>query len=161
MSQNSDDARVFTVDSRFQNLARRPGGPPREQALDDAKAQIDEITPDLEGWLDAEVRDFAGYIENAGGGERQADWIEIANGRSRQLRDIGGTLRQPLLSYIADSLCELLDSIAAGGEFSMASIECHVDALLLSRQDQYRHIDPSDVPELTKGLRQVAKQASP
>jgi hypothetical protein len=65
-----------------------------------------------------------------------------------------------LLSFVADSLCDLLDSIADGAECNMESVVCHVDALVLSRQERYRHMQPDQVPDLTKGLRRVVKHVS-
>ena len=153
-------ARIFPVDTRFQKMARRAGGVPREQAIERAQAEIDEIKPEFDDWLDRELQDFASLIANAHAGNAKTDWIAIANFRSRQLRDIGTTMRFALLSFIADSLCELLDSITTGGECNMDSIVCHVDALILSRQDPYRHLQPEQVPELAKGLRRVAKRTS-
>ncbi len=154
------EARIFPVDTRFQKMARSAGGVPREQAVEKAQAAIDEIKPAFDTWLDRELQDFANLIANAHAGDAEEDWIAIANLRSRQLRDIGTTMRFELLSFIADSLCELLDSITAGGACNMDSIACHVDALILSRQDRYRDLQPEQVPELTKGLRRVAKLIS-
>jgi len=160
MTKSADsEARIFSIDTRFQKMARREGGVPREQAVETAQAKIDEIKPEFDNWLDRELQDFASLIANAQAGDAQPDWIVIANFRSRQLRDIGTTMRFELLSFIADSLCDLLDSIAASGECNVDSIVCHVDALILSRQDRYRDLQPEQVPELTKGLRRVAKRA--
>ena len=36
----------------------------------------------------------------------------------------------------------------------------HLDALVLSRQEAYRHMHPDQVPDLTKGLRRVVKHVS-
>lgn len=161
MRKNADlEVRIFPVETRFQKMAKRAGGVSREQAIERAQAKIDKIRPKLEDWLDRELQDFASLIATAHAGNAQADWIAIANFRSRQLRDVGTTMRFALLSFIADSLCELLDSVTTGGECNMDSIVCHVDALILSRQDRYRDLQPEQVPELTKGLRRVAKRAS-
>ena len=51
------EARAFFVDSRFEQLARRPGGMPRDEALERAQATIDEIRPSFGEWLD----DHSGY----------------------------------------------------------------------------------------------------
>lgn len=158
MAENADPtARIFPVDTRFQKMARRPGGVPREQAIESAQAEIEQIKPGFEDWLDRELRDL---IENAHAGDAKPDWIEAANFHSRQLRDLGATMGFELLSFVADSLCELLDSIAAGGVCNMDSIVCHTDALILSRQVSHRHLKPEQVPELIRGLRQVTKRAT-
>ena len=70
------------------------------------------------------------------------EYIEQANFHCRQLRDAGGTMGCELISFIADSLCAVLDSIAAGG-YNSETIACHVDALSLARQ---RGISPPASP---------------
>jgi len=149
------EARIFVVETQFQKMARRAGGIAREQAIEKAQAEIDQIKPEFDDWLDRELRDL---IANARTGDGTADWIATTNFRSRQLRDTGTTMGYELLSFIADSFCDLLDSIADGGECNMDAIVCHTDAMMLSLQDAYRHLRPDQVPELTKGLQRVAKR---
>jgi hypothetical protein len=38
-------------------------------------------------------------------------------------------------------------------------IDCHMDALLLARTEQYRHLTPDQVPEMASGLRRVVELA--
>jgi hypothetical protein len=154
------DARMFFVDTRFQRLARRSGGISREQAISQAQAGIEEAGGGFDEWVDAELKDLVDLIKSAGAGRPAPDWLEAANFRSRQLRDVGTTMGFELLSFVADSLCDLLDSIADGAECNMESVVCHVDALVLSRQERYRHMQPDQVPDLTKGLRRVVKHVS-
>lgn len=156
MAENADaKARIFPVETHFQKVARRPGGVPREQAIESARAEIELIKPGFDDWLDKVLQDL---IANAHGGDAKPDWLEAANFHCRQLRDSGTTMGFELLSFIAGSLCELLDSIAAGGECNMRSIVCHTDALILARQVSHRHLKPEQVPELIKGLRQVTRR---
>ena len=53
------EAQTFFVDTRFQQMARRPGGVPREQALENAQSNIEERKPEFEAWLDAELQNLA------------------------------------------------------------------------------------------------------
>lgn len=152
------DARIFPVETRFQRMARRPGGVSREQAVESAETEIEQIKPTFDEWIERELQELIAAVEAA---PDKSDWIADAGLRCRNLRDVGATVGFELLSFVADSLCELLDSIAAGGACHMESILCHTDALILSRQDAYRHVKPEQVPELTRGLRQVVKRASP
>ena len=39
------EARIFAVETRFQKLARRSGGIPRDQAIEQATLQIDAAKP--------------------------------------------------------------------------------------------------------------------
>lgn len=154
------NARVFFVDTRFQRLARRSGGVTREQAISQAQAGIEEAGGGFEEWVDAELKEIVDLVKSASAGRAAPDWLEAANFRSRELRDVGTTMGFELLSFVADSLCDLLDSIDGGAECNMESVVCHVDALVLSRQERYRHMQPDQVPDLTKGLRRVVKHVS-
>lgn len=161
MSESGDrEARVFTVETRFQKLARRPGGVSRDEALERAAANIEEIKPGFDDWLIKELKTLSDAIDSAKTAEPPADWAEIANMQSRQVRDAGTTMGAELLTFIANSLCEMLDAIAAGAECNMESIGCHLDALYLARQRKFRGLSPDQVPELTSGLRRVAEVIS-
>ena len=156
----SDDARVFAVETRFQKLARRPGGISREKAIERADAQIEEVKPGFDAWLDGELSEFASLIKAAEDGKADPDWIAKANFHSRELRDSATTLGFELLSFVADSLCDILDTIEVDTKYNMESITCHVDALMLAGQKSYRRLRPEQVPELTKGLRRVVNHVT-
>lgn len=156
---DSDDqnARVFSVETRFQKLARRPGGIPREQALENAAQKIEAIKPSFDEWLTSELEPLAAAVNGAKTGNPAPDWIETANLHSAQIRDAGTTMGSELITFIAGSFCEVLDAIAAGAECNMDSITCHLDALFLARQRRFRGMKPNEVPELTSGLRRVVE----
>jgi hypothetical protein len=96
-------------------------------------------------------------VEGAKAGK---DWIRTANFHSHQLRDSATTLGFELLAFIAGSLCEILDSIEAGGECNTESITCHIESLLLAGQASYRHLKPAQVPDLTEGLSRLVKRVT-
>jgi hypothetical protein len=154
------EAHAFYVDTRFQRMARRPGGVPREVALESAQSNIDQSRPDFEIWLDAELQNLAAVVRSAEAGAAAPGWPDDVCYRSRQLRDLGTTMGFVLLTFIANNLCEILETTPAGHDCDMETITCHLDALFLARQEQYRHMRLEDVPELTKGLRLVKESAS-
>ena len=156
----SPEAHTFYVDTRFQRLARRPGGVPREVALESAQNNIDQSKPEFEIWLDAELQNLATVVRNAEAGMAEPGWLEDVGFRSRQLRDLGTTMGFVLLTFVANNLCEILDATPAGHASDMETITCHLDALFLARQEQYRHMRLEEVPELTKGLRLVKETVS-
>ena len=157
----SPPARIFPVDTRFQQLARRSGGVPRDQAIERAQAALDVLKPAYEqDFLEREVSGLSDLVKTVETGQQEPGWLETATFRSRQLRDSSGSLGYELITFIAGSLCELLDSIEAGSECNMESIVCHVDALMLARHKQYRRMRPEQVPELTKGLQRVVKHVT-
>ena len=157
----SPPARVFPVDTRFQQLARRTGGVPRDLAIERAQAALDAVKPTYEqDFLEREVTGVADLVKTVEAGNEEPGWLETAAFRTRQLRDSAGSLGYELVAFIAGSLCELLDSIEAGNECNMESVVCHVDALMLARHKAYRRMRPEQVPELTKGLQRVVKHVT-
>jgi hypothetical protein len=157
----SPPARIFPVDTRFQQLARRSGGLSRDLAIERAQAALDVLKPTYEqDFLEREVSGLSDLVKKVETGHEEPGWLETATFRSRQLRDSSGSLGYELITFIAGSLCELLDSIEGGSECNMESIVCHVDALMLARHKQYRRMRPEQVPELTKGLQRVVKHVT-
>jgi hypothetical protein len=161
MAENPDnEARVFSPKTRFQTLARRPGGVPRDRALDNAQNKIEETKLGFDEWLDAEMTELIGAIERAQSGAPVDDWIDSAQFHTNQLRDVGTTVGFELLTFISNTLSTILDGIKAGAEFNMESLTCHIDSLLLIRQKQFRHLRPDQVPELSRGLHRIAESVS-
>jgi hypothetical protein len=156
----SKEARVFSPKTRFQTLARRPGGVSRNQAVESAQSKIEEAKLGFDDWLDRELAELIGAIERAKAGEPVDRWIGAAQLHANQLRDIGTTVGFELLTFVANTLCTILDGIKAGAECNMDSITCHIDSLLLIRQKQFRHLRPDEVPELSGGLHRVAESVS-
>jgi len=153
-------ALTFFVETRFQRLARRPGGVPRERALEMAQENIESSKPEFEAWLDTELQELDNIVRSAEAGTAEPGWIEDICSRSRQMRDLGATMGFVLLTFVANNLCEILEGTQAGHEYNMETITCHLDALLLARQRQYREMPLEQLPELIKGLRLVAQSAS-
>jgi hypothetical protein len=161
MAENPDnEARVFSPKTRFQTLARRPGGVPRGRALDNAQNKVEEAKLGFDEWLDAEMTELIGAVERARSGAPVDDWIDAAQFHTNQLRDVGTTVGFELLTFISNTLSTILDGIKAGAECNVKSLTCHIDSLLLIRQNQFRHLRPDQVPELSRGLHQVAESVS-
>ena len=152
--------KVFPVETTFQRQARRPGGVPRERAIKYAEDGVEEVKPGFDEWLGGELEALAEVVRKAQNNEAPADWIGEANQHGRHLRDVGTTMGSELLTYIAGSLCEILDEVGAGAPCNIDSIVCHVDALFLARQRPYWGLKPEQVPELTAGLRRVVDHVS-
>ncbi len=74
MAENPDpEARIFPVDTRFQQLARRRGGIPRERAIERAEAEIEEVKVGLDDWLDKELRELTDSIKKAEANEAKPE----------------------------------------------------------------------------------------
>ena len=157
-NESNREARTFFVESRFQKLARRPGGVPRDQAMKNADATIEESKPGFEVWLDQELQALVELIRKVQAGTAEPQWRDTVCAHGHQLRDIGTTMGFTLLTFIATNLCNILEG-TNGDDCNLELITCHVDALLLSRQQQYRDLRPDQLPELSGGLRRVAESA--
>src|SRR5215471_19131731 len=88
MSSDTDDARIFPVDNRFNQLARRPGGLPRDQALERAHSTIDENKVGFGDWLEQELRQLNDAIERCASSDgRDAEAVDVAYHHCRHIRD--------------------------------------------------------------------------
>jgi hypothetical protein len=154
------EARVFRVDTNFQRMARRPGGISRDRAIERAETEIAEVKVDFNEWLARELAELAHAFASAREHRQDPERLSDLAGRSRELRDVTAMMRFELLSFVAASLCDLMDSIDAEAEFPVDSIACHLDSLNLAARPAFRRLRPDQVPELTKGLRRVVRHAS-
>ena len=124
------------------------------------KRPSEEIQPEFGDWLNAEINALGEVVKSLKAGASEPDWIDRALYHSNQLRDVGTTMGFELVSYVANTLSIILDRIKAGADCNLDSITCHMDALILVRQEAYRLLRPDQVPELLDGLQQIAESVS-
>src|SRR5262245_57102118 len=158
--QPSRDPNVFPVDTRFQQLARRPGGVVRESAIDSAQRQIDDMKTGFVDWLDRELKELSVATRLVTTNPGDASALERAHEASCQLRDVGATMGYELVTFVANNFCGILDAIRAGAPYDQDMIDCHMDALLLARTEPYRNLRPEQLPEMSRGLRRVVELAN-
>jgi hypothetical protein len=79
-------ARIFHVDTMFQQLARKPGGLSREEAMAGAQRNVEKLKPDVAEWLFVRIQNLAEIVSAA-----EADAIDA---RSDRLLRGRRTLRQ-------------------------------------------------------------------
>lgn len=158
--KKGQEGHIFFVDTRFQRMARRPGGLTREDALARAHAQVDQLKPDFSGWLDREMQELSAALSQIEGNCTDALALDRAYLSCSQLRDVGTTMGFALVTLVANNLCDILDAIKAGTDYDKDMIDCHLNALILARTDAYRNLRPEQVPEMTSGLRRVVELAS-
>jgi hypothetical protein len=153
-------ATVFYPENRFDKMARRPGGVPREQALAQAQAQVDEIAPGFTPWLEQEMEALCAAVAELAKNPANKAQREKAIRCSEQMRDTGSTLNFELVTFVAKNLCDILEAVAAGAQYDREIVDCHIDALRLAKHDRYRGLRPDQVPELVNGLLRVGEKAS-
>jgi hypothetical protein len=149
------EAREFHVETKFQLMAKRPGGVTRDQALTQAQASVATLKPGFETWLDDEIALLLKVIPKDGDDPKDQRWMATADVHCQHLADVSATMGYEFVSYVASNLCQLFEAVKQGADYRREIMACHVDALLLGRKDKFRRMKPEDVPELTEGLRRV------
>jgi hypothetical protein len=153
---SSSDVKTFPVDTPFQQMARRPGGVPRVQALERAQMQIDDARDTFGAWFSEQVAAIAAALPADGDSGTDAPrWVETASSHARQLHDIGTTMGYQLVTFIAGNFCDVLDAIRNGAAPNRELIDLHVEALRMSKQEKYQRLTPADFPELSSGLNKL------
>jgi hypothetical protein len=160
MSEKPTNVRVFAVNSRFQQMARRPGGVPRDIAIAQAQSQIEDYKADFVDWVERELQALSDSFYSAKGGAIGEAKIEDMYRLCSQLRDTGTTMGLALLTFVSDNLCRVLETIRSGAPYDPAMIECHIDALTLARKEPYRSMSPDHFPDMTSGLKRVLERAN-
>ena len=111
-------------------------------------------------WVDRELQDLVKAFRKVQGGQADIAQIEAIDRRCGQLRDTGTTMGLPLVTFIAGNLCKVLDAVRNGAPYDAEMVDCHIDALILAKQDAYRNIGPEQVPEMTSGLHRMLERAN-
>src|SRR5690348_9126414 len=110
-------AHIFYVDSRFERLARRSGGVPREKALAAAQGQIEAIRPTFGEWLDLELNDLSAAASDADNAPTSMIAVERVEVICGQIRDLGATMGHALVTFVAGSLCSILEAVKEGAPY--------------------------------------------
>jgi hypothetical protein len=154
------DVRIFAVKTRFQELAQRPGGVPRDIAIQQAETGIEVYKADFVDWVEQELQELSRALRSVVGAQADNSQVDLIYARCRQLRDTGTTMGLPLLTFVADNLCRVLEAVQNGAPYDAEVVECHIDALFLAKQQSYRNIRPDQVPEMTSGLHRMLERTS-
>jgi hypothetical protein len=157
---DSAGANLFYPDTRFERLARRPGGIERDAALQRAQAAVDDLKPDFSNWINSEFDVLNAALADVASDPNDKDALQRAFHSCAQLRDVSGTMGYDLVTFVARTLCDILEAYIAGAAYDKEVVECHSNAFMLARLEQYRHLTPDQVPEMTEGLLRVVKIAS-
>ena len=149
------NVRIFSVDTRFQQMARRPGGVPRELAIEQALSQLDGFKDEFVDWVDREVKELSAAFKAMKDGCQTNPELNDIYRRCCQLRDTGTTMGHELITFVSDNLCQVLDNVKGGAAYDADVVACHIDALVLAKQKNYRNLRPDQVIEMTSGLQKI------
>jgi len=155
----NQNGQEFFVDTHYEKMARRPGGLPRDKALAAARRQMDDLKSGFIGWLDGQSKELAGALSTLDADPSAAGPMQRAYHLAGEMRDVGTTMGYGVVTFIAMTLCEVLDAIKAGADYEKAMIDCHIAALFYVVKQNGKLTEEQAI-ELTGGLRRVAGIAS-
>lgn len=158
---DNDNVRVYPVVTRFQRAALRPGGVSRDQAIADANAGLERLKPEFDEWISNEVEALRRLLPWLNDTAPDAAWNTAAAVHCDRLRDVGTTAGYELVSFVAGSMCEILESDEATTPRGIESLKCQFDALQLVRKPEYYRLHPKDLPELKDGLQRMLARIRP
>lgn len=157
---NHPEARLFYADTRFERLARRPGGVDRAKAIENAQAEVEALQVNFGVWIGQEFDTLNAALAEIETDPNNKAALQRAHNSCAQLRDVGSTMGYQLVTFVAKTLCDILEAYIAGAAYDKDVIVCHTDAFKLARLEQYRHLQPEDLPEMAAGLLRVVELAS-
>ena len=157
---SNPDVHIFFPNTRFERMARRPGGVPREKALAQAQKMVDELKSDFGEWLDRELQELNAALSKAEGDLNDNAALEDAYRNCAQLQGVCAVMGYDLVTFVAENLCKIISTVMTGAAYDKEIIDCHTDAFLLAKSVQYRTLRPDQVPEMASGLRRVVELAA-
>jgi hypothetical protein len=154
------NVRIFFANSRFERMARRPGGIPRREAVAKAEAQIDELKSGFNDWLDRELANLAEALAKVERDFNDSTSLDSAHRNCAQLQGVCAAMGYNLVTFVAENLCKVIETVMSGSAYDKDTIDCHINAFWLAKTDEYRTMSPEQVPEMARGLRRVVELAS-
>ena len=151
--------RIFFANTRFERMARRPGGVPRAKAVARAEAQIEELKSGFNDWLDRELRELNETLAKVDRDLSDNASLESAYRNCAQLQSVCAAMGYELVTFVAENLCKIISTVMTGAAYDKDMIDCHISAFLLAKTEQYRTMSPEQVPEMASGLRRVVDLA--
>lgn len=156
----SRNATIFFADTPFERMARRSGGMTRDEAVKGAQAQLEEMKFEFEPWLESQLQDLRTALTGHKDGSSYVLTMQSGQRICVEVQDVGTTMGFALVTFVANALYEILETVKAGAPYDKDMVDCHVDALFFVTREPYRNMSPEDVPELSSGLRRLADIAS-
>jgi hypothetical protein len=153
-------AAIFFPDTRFERMARRSGGMTRDEAVKAAQQQLEEMKSEFEPWLDGQLQELRRALSGHGDGSPFVPPMESGQRICVEVQDVGTTMGFGLVTFVANALFEILETVKAGAPYDKDMVDCHVNTLFFVTREPYRNMSPEDVPELSSGLRRLADIAS-
>ncbi|MBR7158902.1 MAG: hypothetical protein IKD08_04395 [Alphaproteobacteria bacterium] len=131
------------------------------EALKKAEHLIEEQEAQYPSWLAEDLKalkDAVNEIAKSPETERKPLLKDIFK-KSLEIKGQGGTYGHPLLSYVADNICNLLDSLTQVTDEDIEIIRVHIDVLSVIAADKIN--EETDTPEsnqILDGLKEIVQK---
>jgi hypothetical protein len=122
-------ARLYKIENRLGEIARRPGGKRIADALNAAETRVKNKHAELAATLPEATLRLKALLDSASAAPGPA--LEGLYTESNQIFSLAAALDQRTLADAAYSLCDLVDGFRETGEISWQAVTVHVDAIRL------------------------------
>lgn len=148
--------------TRFHRLAKRAGGISRDEAIKRSDAFLNSVKPKYLEWVAADIARLELALKGIPGESvLDVSAIEAAYHKARVVRDLGETMGYPLITVVANSLCELLHRFQKAEIYNPAAVDTHFWSLLLVSSTDYEKTSEAATKDLLMGLQKVVELFPP
>jgi hypothetical protein len=123
--------RTFFPKTRLSELASRPGGISRSDAIAGAMKGIEASRGEGDAVVTKSIADIEALLRTAQGGKLPADSLSSILKLADQVVTISGTFGYWSLDKVARSLCDLADGLLNSEQYHLAPVAVHVQSLRL------------------------------
>lgn len=116
-------------------------GPIDPGMLADAEAALARLSAYFGPWLAEEILHLVAARSRVRAEGYNADTAEELSLRAHEVKSLGATYGFPLISYIADSLCKLVEDPATRLRAPLHLIDAHIDSIAAAVRDNIRDMD--------------------
>ena len=148
--------------TRFHRLAKRAGGISRDEAIKRSDTFLETAKSKYHEWVAEDVQRLEKALAALRGQTvPDPEALENAYHRTRVIRDLGDTMGYPLITVVADSLCELLHRFKNANVYSEPAVDTHFWSLMLVSAPTYKGGEKEETDNLLSGLRRVVDTFPP
>jgi len=149
---------IVQVQTRFGKMAGKPGRMTRNEAIGAADAYIEQIEPRYLIWAENDLKELIEITDQVFKESRLGEHFHGAYRKANHLRDLGDTFDYPVITRVADSMCELLMRLHDAGVYNREALETHMAALRLVCTARFKGVQPGSVKELLDSLHKLVNR---
>jgi len=148
--------KVFFPQIRLAELAARPGGMTRDDAVGAASASLEAMRAESENAIRAALAGLEAIVLTRGAGATlDADGMTAVLKHGDQVVTLAGMFGFPALDTAARSLCDLADGLLRAGHYDRAPIAVHVQTMHLLAPGSIIALSPEHAAQMLAELARV------